>query len=119
LTAIARICSAASPNIQKESVKNPLSRICSLALMGSLGAHAQISNPVPAEVAAFLASPTHCAVLIGGADRAGDGADRMYGESLSKAMTALGGTSSSASEGIRSLCTKQLGETVDLPKVWP
>ena len=79
--------------------------------MGAPGAHAQISNPATAEVTAFLASPTHCAVLIGGADRVGDGADRVYAESLNKALAALGDPLPLAAEWMRSACASRLTQS--------
>lgn len=74
------------------------------------GAQAQDRSPVPAAVAAFLANPTHCAVLIGGADHAADGADRVYGEMLTAALTGLGMSLPSAVEWMRNACASRLAQ---------
>ena len=71
---------------------------------GAQFAHAQTPAPTPPAVAVFLASDTHCSVLVGGTDRAGDGADGTYADSLNKALTAIGGSLPSAAELIRSAC---------------
>lgn len=91
-------------------MKIPMLLTCALVVISTHGAHAQIADPVPAEVAAFLGNPTHCAVLIGGVDRVGDGADRVYSESLNKALTVLGGPLRSATEWMRSACASQLAQ---------
>lgn len=100
-------------------MKSPLFLPCALALIGTHVAHAQIASPASVEVAAFLASPTHCAVLLGGADRAGDGADLIYGESLKKALMAMGGPSPAAAERMRSACTSRLAPSDRLLKGAP
>lgn len=85
-------------------MKFPLPVACFALIVGAQGAHAGTSGQTSPEVTAFLVSPTHCSVLIGGADRTGDGADRTYAESLNKALTALGGPLDSAAEWMRSAC---------------
>ncbi|QNK65807.1 hypothetical protein [Variovorax sp. PAMC26660] len=105
-----------SITLSHSPMKNPLAIACALALIGAHGAHAQIASPASAEVAAFLASPTHCAVLVGGTDRTGDGADRSYGESLNKALMALGGPLPSAAEWLRSACASRLAPSDRLAK---
>lgn len=89
-------------------MKYPLLSLCALSLICMHGAQAQVSSPVSAEVAAFLANPTHCAVLTGGADHAADGADRVYGERLAAALTGLGTPLPSAIESMRSACASRL-----------
>ena len=93
-----------------EPVKYPSLSLCAVALVCMHGAHAQDRGPVPAAVAAFLANPTHCAVLIGSADHAADGADRVYGEMLAAALTGLGTTLPSAVEWMRNACTSSLAQ---------
>ena len=83
-----------------------LSVACAALILGAQGVYAEVTGQTPPSVAAFLASPTHCSVLIGGADRAGDGADRTYAESLNQALTAIGGPleSAAAISQIRAAC---------------
>lgn len=87
---------------------------CTAALVGLHGAHAQTVRPLPAEVAIFLSSPIHCAVLTGGLDHANDGADRVYGESLSKALMALSGPVSAAIDWVRNACASRLAPSASL-----
>lgn len=89
-------------------MKHPLRSLCALALLCMHGAHAQNASPATAEVAAFLANATHCAVLIGRADRAADGADRVYGEALDAALTGLGTPLPSAVGWLRNACASRL-----------
>lgn len=72
--------------------------------VGAQFAHSQTPAPTPPAVAAFLASATYCSVFLGGTDRAGDGADGAYADSLNKALTAIGGSLPSAAELIRTAC---------------
>lgn len=74
------------------------------------GAQAQDRSPEPAAVSAFLVNPTHCAVLIGGADHAADGADRVYGEMLVAALMGLGTPLPSAVEWMRNACASRLAQ---------
>lgn len=80
------------------------------------GAQAQVRSPEPAAVAAFLANPTHCAVLIGSGDHAADGADRVYGEMLAAALMGLGTPLPSAVEWMRSACASRLAQPEPLAK---
>ena len=91
----------------EEPVKHPLRSLCALALICLNGAQAQITDPLSADVSAFLTSPTHCAVLIGGVDRAADGADRIYGEALHAALTGLRMPLPSAIEWMRTACVSR------------
>jgi hypothetical protein len=91
-----------------EPVKYPSLSLCAFALICVHGAQAQVGSPVSAEVAAFLADPTHCAVLTGGADHAADGADRVYGEMLAAALAGLGTPLPSAVDWMRSACASRL-----------
>lgn len=93
-----------------EPVKYPSLSLCALALVCMHGAQAQDRRPVPAAVSSFLASPTHCAVLIGGADHAADGADRVYGEMLAAAVTGLGRPLPTAVEWMRNACASRLAQ---------
>lgn len=83
---------------------------CTLTISAALGTHAQTSKPWPPEAVAFLESPASCSILIGGLDRAGDGADRSFSESLIKALTALGDSSPSAIQRMRSACGSGLAQ---------
>jgi hypothetical protein len=94
-----------------EPVKYPSLSLCALALACMHGAQAQDRGPVPAAVSAFLANPTHCAVLIGGADYAVDGAGRVYGEMLAAALTGLGTPLPSAVEWMRNACASKLAQS--------
>ncbi|WP_137860879.1 hypothetical protein [Variovorax sp. 3P27G3] len=100
----------------EESVKHPLRSLCALALLCMHGAHAQNASPATAEVAAFLANSTHCAVLIGSVDHAADGADRVYGEMLAAALMGLGTPLPSAVEWMHSACASRLAQPEPLAK---
>lgn len=93
-----------------EPVKYPSLSLCALALVCMHSAQAQDHGPIPAAVSAFLANPTHCAVLIGSADHAADGADRVYGEQLAAALTGLGTPLPSAVEWMRNACVSRLAQ---------
>ncbi|RYH66959.1 MAG: hypothetical protein EON54_04595 [Alcaligenaceae bacterium] len=96
-----------------------LSSACVALIVGAQGVHAGTSGQTSPEVMAFLENPTHCSVLIGGADRAGDGADRTYAESLNKAFTALGGPLPSAAEWMRSACAHRPIQSASSAKAAP
>lgn len=83
---------------------------CTLTFGAALGTHAQTPKSWPPEAMAFLESPANCSILIGGPDRAGDGADRAYSESLIKALAALGDPSPSAFERMRGACSNRLAQ---------
>lgn len=100
-------------------MKFALSVACVALVVGAQGVHAEVPVQTPPDVAAFLASPTHCSVLIGGADREGDGADRTYAESMNKALNALGGSPPSAAERMRSACVNQSAQSVGSAKAAP
>lgn len=100
-------------------MKLPLSVTCVALILGAQGVYAEVPGQTPPAVAAFLNSPTHCSVLIGGADRAGDGADRTYAESLNKALTAIGGPLESAAEWMRSACTHRPIQSASSAKAAP
>lgn len=100
-------------------MKVPFKTACVVLIFGTPGVYAEIPAQTPVEVTAFLESPTHCSVLLGGADRAGDGADRTYAESFNKSLTALGGSLPSAAEWMRSACTSRSTPSVGAAKAAP
>lgn len=61
----------------------------------------------PSEVIAFIRHPTFCAVLLGGPDRIGDGADKAFGEALATTTTAIGGPAEIALARIQAECAAQ------------
>ena len=108
-----------SHNNEEKTVKFPLSATCVALIISAHGVHAGNSGQTSPEVVAFLESPIHCSVLIGGADRASDGADRTYAESLNKALTALGGQLPSAAEWMRSACLHRPIQSASSAKAAP
>lgn len=85
-------------------------------IVGAQGVHGEIAARTLPAVAAFLESPTHCSVLMGGADREGDGADRTYAESLNQALTAIGGSLPFAAKLMRSACADRSAQSVGSAK---
>lgn len=100
-------------------MKLPLPVACLALIVGAQGVHAGTSGQTSLEVTAFLESPTHCSVLIGGADREGDGADRAYAEALNKALTALNGSVAAATKWMRSACAHRSTQSASSTKVSP
>ena len=96
-----------------------LSAAFAALFVGVTGVHAETSAQTPAEVAAFLESATHCSVLTGGADRAGDGADRAYAEALNRALNAIGGSLPAAVEAMRSVCESRSLQAISLSNAAP